>query len=488
MAIGALLTACDPKEDDYSNNALPIADTELAAVVTFVQSDESGNPQADGNYFTFTTKPSTVVDIYALRADGSENLLSHGTASGTFKYAPSRGSDSQQTLYVRTMKGDGTLVTAEKAVTVFVPGELEPAVKLLASDAHGSKTWKWDTSAVDGCVWGNMGYCGGSGADVALASNGKWWGVTSEEEFLTQLNHTEDGAYHGDGSLDATMVMSDDGLSTTYDAQGNIIRQSAFKVENYDPNGEWRKGILKTTAILWPYQINAHDNDPENIIPGEYEIVYLTADKLCLVYPDKGDYASLGSWGEATFWHFTSNTDLTGMTAGYEGSKDWTWNYDGEHEVWGNMCYCGGAGSDVGLNWNGKWWGIVNEEDFAGQLQHSHDHKLHGDESKEAYMTLGADGTIVRHAADGSVINSGIWEMTPVKDNPWKVADLKTTAGTILWPYQINWETNGFDPMPTTFEVVYLTPDRMTLVYPDGGAFDSLGAWGEATFWHFKAK
>jgi hypothetical protein len=28
----------------------------------------------------------------------------------------------------------------------------------------------------------------------------------------------------------------------------------------------------------------------------------------------------------------------------------------------------------------------------------------------------------------------------------------------------------------------------MTLVYPDGGDFGSLGSWGEATFWQFKAK
>ena len=39
--------------------------------------------------------------------------------------------------------------------------------------------------------------------------------------------------------------------------------------------------------------------------------------------------------------------------------------------------------------------------------------------------------------------------------------------------------------MPTWFDVVYLTNDKMTLVYPDGG---SQGAWAEASFWHFKAK
>ncbi|MBQ6916492.1 MAG: hypothetical protein IJQ64_01645, partial [Prevotella sp.] len=68
--------------------------------------------------------------------------------------------------------------------------------------------------------------------------------------------------------------------------------------------------------------------------------------------------------------------------------------------------------------------------------------------------------------------------------NEWKVANMKTTAGTILFPYEINSGGN----MPTIFEVVYLTGDKMCLVYPDGGDFGSLGGWGEATYWHFKAK
>lgn len=63
--------------------------------------------------------------------------------------------------------------------------------------------------------------------------------------------------------------------------------------------------------------------------------------------------------------------------------------------------------------------------------------------------------------------------------NTWKVADLKTKA--ILWPYEINSGGN----IPGTYEVVYPTGDKMTLVYPDGG---SQGGWGEASFWHFKAK
>jgi hypothetical protein len=39
--------------------------------------------------------------------------------------------------------------------------------------------------------------------------------------------------------------------------------------------------------------------------------------------------------------------------------------------------------------------------------------------------------------------------------------------------------------MPEWFDVVYLTGDKMCLVYPDGG---NQSAWGEASYWHFKAK
>ena len=42
--------------------------------------------------------------------------------------------------------------------------------------------------------------------------------------------------------------------------------------------------------------------------------------------------------------------------------------------------------------------------------------------------------------------------------------------------------------MPEVFEMVNITGSTMTLVYPDGGDFGSLGGWGEATFWQFKAK
>ena len=274
------------------------------------------------------------------------------------------------------------------------------------------------------------------------------------------------------------MVFTEDGIATTYDATGAEIRKDAYAVQGYNPAGEWKVGDLVTTAILWPYEINSGGN-----VPGTYEILYLTADKMTLCYPDGGDYAGLGNWGEATFWNFRSLSDVKGMAYGYDNGKDWTWNTEAlDGVVWGNMGYCGGAGADAVAS--GKWWGVTSEEEFMGQLNHTNDGQAHGDESMDAYFTLTPDGVITRHAGDGSVINSGSFTIDESVANEWKVANLNTTAGTILWPFEINSGGN----MPTTFEVCYLSGNKMTLVYPDGGDFGGLGGWGEATFWQFKAK
>ena len=499
VAVG-MLASCDPIKEEADFNVDNITSDQLLAKASFVQyaqnTDENGNVSyvqaPDGNYIWFDCPGASSLYIYTLQADGSEFKLSSGTSGGMFALVPRRGSDPNQTVYFRYINQDGKEVVASKQVTVYVPQESPYELKLLASNDYGEKVWKWDPS-ITGQVWGNMGYCGGKGSDVGISGNGQWWGVGDEEGFLTQLNHTDDGAYHNDGSLDATMVINEDGTIKCYDKDGNVIRQGTFSIEGFDDSNPdaWRVGMLKTTAgaILWPYQINAHDNDPDHIMPTEFEIVYLTADKLTLVYPDKGDYGSLGNWGEATFWHFFSNSDISGMAAGYGNGKDWTWDYDGENVIWGNMGYCGGSGADVGLKHNGQWWGVTDEAGLMTQLNHTNDGAAHGDESMDAYFSLGTDGSITRHAGDGSVINSGTYEFDLSVANEWKLANMKTTAGTILWPYQINAHDNDPDNiMPTLFEVVYLTSEKMCLVYPDKGDFGSLGGWGEATFWHFKAK
>ena len=479
IVAAGMAVSCDPIKDEKDFDIYSVSASEIESAISITQTDANGNPAADGNYFTFTTNPAIPVTIFNYMSDGSENMLAHGM-SGSFVIKPKRGSDPNQTFYIRFVDSNNNPVDISRTANVYVQQELDPEIRLLASDVYGKKIWKWDTS-ITGTFWGNMGYCGGSGDAIGIDGGGaQWWGMSSDADFPEQLQHSHDGAYHGEG-LNAWMEFSDEGIITCYNENGEVYQSGPFSVEGWNPNGEWRKGLLKTTSILWPYEINSGGN-----IPGEYEIVYLTADKMTLVYPDGGDYASNGGWGEATYWHFCSNSDLEGMAIGYgkTASKDWTWDQSITGAVWGNMGYCGGAGADVGLTGNGQWWGCTNEADFSGQLNHSNDGALHGDESMDAYFTLSNEGTIVRHAGNGSVINNGTFEIVPVSGNEWKVADMNTTAGTILWPFEINSGGN----MPTTFEVVYLTNDKMTLVYPDGGDFGSLGGWGEATFWHFKAK
>ena len=184
--------------------------------------------------------------------------------------------------------------------------------------------------------------------------------------------------------------------------------------------------------------------------------------------PTESNYSSYG---------WTKTADTSAITG-----TDWTWDYDGVNTVWGNMGYCGGSGEDVGISHNGEWWGVRNEAEFYDQLSHTNDGKAHGDESMNAHFTLGNDGRIARYAGNGTEINRGVYSFDYSVANDWKVANLNTTPGTILWPYEINSGGN----MPSVFEVVYMTQSRMCLVYPDHGDFTSLGSWGEATYWHFR--
>ena len=480
VALG-VLTACDPIKEDGSMDVSSYTSANLLDGATFSQyaDKECTTPKSDGNWIKYSIPNASGIYVYYIKPDGSEFKLGSGAGGGVFNFVPSRGSDPNQTVYFRFVNADNEETVASHEFTVEVAAELNPEIRLIASNDYGKKTWKWDPT-ITGAVWGNMGYCGGAGKDVGVGGNGQWWGVTSTDEFNGQLNHTEDGTNHGDGDLNAYMVFTEDGLITSYDASGNVIRSSTYEVKGYNPNGEWKVGDLVTDAILWPYEINSNGN-----IPGTYEICYLTSDKMTLVYPDGGDYGSLGNWGEATFWHFYSDSDAKGFAYGYDNGKSWTWDTEApDGVVWGNMGYSGGNGASVATTGSAKWWGVTSEAEFMGQLNHTHDGQAHGDESMNAYFTLTPDGVITRYAGDGSVINSGTFEIDETVKNEWKVANLNTTAGTILFPYEINSGGN----MPTTFEVTNLTGSKMTLVYPDGGDFGSLGNWGEATFWNFKAK
>lgn len=491
IAAATTLVACDPIENRDSFGSTNVDLAQLTDGITYVQRDADGKVADDGNYISYQTSPAVNVSVYTLKADGTEASLAVG-ASGEFELKPKRGSDPNQKVYFKALNSDGTYTIAEKTIHVFVKTDLDPEMKLAVSDG-GTKVWKWDVEAPDGVIWGNMGYCGGSGASVALKGEGKWWGVTSEAEFMDQLGHSDTGTATGEESLDAYMVWDEDGNIVKYNSKGNVLNKGTFTITEWDPNAEWRKGWLNTSAgaILWPFQINAHDNDPSNICPTKFEIVYLTVDKMCLVYPDKGAFESLGGWGEATFWHFSSNSDIPGLTAGYNAEGNtWTWNTECPNGgvVWGNMGYCGGNGAAV-YKGEGKWWGVTSEEEFMGQLGHTISGVASGEENMNAYMIFKPSGEIEKYDANNNMLQNGTWKLDTSVANDWKVANLETTAGSILWPFQINAHDNDPEHIcPTVFEVVYISGNAMTLVYPDKGDFGALGGWGEASFWQFKRK
>ena len=298
LAGSLAFTACEPAQEKVDNNKVYSSAEDIVKGVSFKQYADPDYTieQSDGNYITYQTTPGRQIQVYNYLSDGSMNLLASG-ASGKFSIRPKRGSDPVQPVYFRALNSDGTVTEAQTTLTVYVQQELDPEIRLLASDSYGKKIWKWDTS-ITGAVWGNMGYCGGSGVDVGVAGNGQWWGVTSTAEFNEQLQHSTDGVNQGDGDLGAWMTFGNDGFLNAFDASGKNIRTSTYEVELIEGD-DWKIGNLKTNAILWPYEINSGAN-----IPGIYEIVYLTGNKMTLVYPDGGDFGSLGGWGEATFWHF----------------------------------------------------------------------------------------------------------------------------------------------------------------------------------------
>ena len=308
VALG-MLTACDPIKDSKDMDVDNFSASELLSGATFSQyADEAcTEAKADGNWIKYSVPKASSVFIYYLKPDGSEFKLASGSGAGVFNFVPARGSDPNQTVYFRFINADGQEVVASQEFTVEVAGELKPEIRLLASNDYGKKTWKWDpTIHESGAVWGNMGYCGGAGSDVGTFGNGYWWGIDSSAEFNNQLQHSEGGVNNGDGDMDAYMTVGTDGIITSHAADGSVVRSGAYELTAIEGN-EWKVGELKTDAILWPWIINTNATLPSACGwgSGAYEIVYLTGSQMTLVYPGSDAAAGgLGSWSEATFWHF----------------------------------------------------------------------------------------------------------------------------------------------------------------------------------------
>ena len=518
LAAAGLLTACDPAKDDISIPGSNLTSEQLADGFTFKQySDETYTTEAaDGNYFTFFTSPSRVVRIYQTDADGVENVIFSGAANGSFKIVPKRGNPNEQTFYVETMDFNGNKIVAEKTCNVYVPSELTPEMRLLASDAYGYKVWTWDTEfRDDGGAWGNMGYAPGDGDSFCQKNGNGIWFSCSPADLVGQLEHSDTGVATGEEDPNAYMEFYDDGTLITYSGAGNQIRKGKYSVEGWTgernhasadgSQANWSYGTFKVSAgsILWPFQINGNKYSSPNVKPTEFEIMQLDANHLKLIYPIGAETGTAGSWSEATWWAFKSVSDPEAALTNF-GTKEWTWDTEFREDggAWGNMGYAPGDGASFcQMNGNGIWFSC-SPADLVGQLEHSDTGVATGEEDPNAYMAFDwSTGTVKSYAADGKEIRSGKFSITnwgmgkrsqasaDGSQAEWAYGTLKTDAGSILWPFQINGNKYSSPNIkPTEFEILQLDSDHMKLIYPIGAETGTAGSWAEATWWAFKKK
>ena len=483
---GAMLAACEPVLIVGPKADAPMAASELQSAfkIDGQFADAACTiPQTDGNFIKYHTSPSTTVQVANYKADGSRNVLATG-ASGVFNITPRRGADSNQPFSVSTINQDASIAYFESSVNVYVPADLDPAVKVLTGES-GLKAWKWYTIGTS--CWGNCGYIGVAGqADVAAGEiPGYWWGCTPEELETEQIAHTG-GTVYGYGDPNAYMIFNEDGECISYKADGTQIAKGSYSLNDYDPSGEnYLYGTLVTEGapILMPFKINSGGQRVN-----EFEVIYVDPNMMSLIY--KGDNAEWG-WGEATWWRFKNASDPDAALAG-SGTRAWTYKVQGT-ATWGNCGYIGvGGQADIAAgDIPGYWWGCTPDELETSQIQHAGG-VAYGYGSDDAYMVFDSEnGIVTSHKADGSKIASSTysvedfdWTILQDADNPgYKMGTLKTEGDMpgILFPFVIN--TGG--SLAKEYELLFIDGQMMTLIYKGDNAE---WGWGEATWWRFQPK
>ena len=297
----ALLVSCEPAiiKGPVADEPIGASSLQSAYVVDGQYADAACTvAKEDGNYIKFHTSPARTVQIFNFKSDGSKNILTTG-ASGVFNITPRRGQDPVQSYSVATINQDGSVVSFDTTIKVYVPADLDPAVKVLTGES-GAKAWKWYT--IGTACWGNCGYIGVAGqANVAAGEiPGYWWGCVAEDLETEQVQHAGGVAY-GYGSSDAYMVFdSVNGTVTSYKADGTQIASSSYSVEDFNWQPDYKFGDLvnddDASGILFPFVVNKGGLKATN-----YEIIYLDGTLMTLIY--KGDNEEWG-WGEATWWRF----------------------------------------------------------------------------------------------------------------------------------------------------------------------------------------
>lgn len=497
VAALGLLASCDPVQSEKDFDALnPSADA-LADAVTFSQysKTDSVTPQENGNWIVYNTNPQQIVSIVSVDATGGERVLDYGKTHGAFMLSPSRGSNPEQQIIVRVVNSYGENVDAKKTLTVDVPTELAPELKMLCGE-NGQKAWKWNVNAPSGRYWGNCGNWGGfDGKNFALNDAG-WWGVPDQGAFDTQLNHAGNDDATADISEDATMVFSEDGTVTCYDADGKQFRQGKFSVKDYDPeykNTTEYCGILEVDAgsILFPYEINSSGNKPT-----KFEIAYVSPTQLVLLYPDKGVNED-GVWTgtdnkEGTFWKFASSEDLSGVLTDFEEAT-WTWdNESDKNGCWGNGGYGGLVTGGLASLTGGSWWGVMqvgNDGTHSSVNKQIEDYGYGFTDGEGATMTFKKDGTFVKSSGGKGTFEFNAKNTADLGGwNEGKTWGRLTVSGDgLLFPVRINAGTTVNE-----YDVVYFDDTHLVLAYPNypkGSKYtdgSDAASWMEGTYWKFK--
>lgn len=144
------------------------------------------------------------------------------------------------------------------------------------------------------------------------------------------------------------------------------------------------------------------------------------------------------------------------------GAKTWTWDST-KSAVWGNGGYLGCTAP--------CWWAVALADVDASAPGE-------GEGATMVFSTNGA--TLIKNMTDGtSESGTFSFDMTEYQDN-WSVGTLYTNGVTVLAGFVINDATNAYE-----YNILSLDDNYMSLSVPRDGV---TSAWGEATFWMFKAQ
>lgn len=166
------------------------------------------------------------------------------------------------------------------------------------------------------------------------------------------------------------------------------------------------------------------------------------------------------------------------LLTGDYSKKVWQWGpayYDGEdyYAPWTMAGYTSDAGAqyvepDVVVNY---WWSPEDLNTLG---------KGEGDGDLASYMVLTEDGEVASYLPDGTLVRKGGFELKnydPTRADGWSLGKFVTSEPAILCPWEAD-EGQGV----TEFDVMYLTPQNLTLAYTAPNAAD----WDTSmTIWRF---